>query len=85
MKSLLIVYSYHHHNTEKISQVLAKILDAQIKRPHEINPEELSEYELVGFGSGIYGGKFHNLCSLWQIHFHMSQMVMHSFFQLQHS
>ncbi|MBS7633524.1 flavodoxin family protein [Candidatus Bathyarchaeota archaeon] len=59
MKSLLVLYSYHHNNTEKIANVFAKVLDAQIKTPQQINPEELQEYSLVGFGSGIYGGKHH--------------------------
>jgi flavodoxin len=59
MKSLLVVFSYHHKNTEKISKVLAKVLDAQIKMPQQINPEELQEYSLIGFGSGIYSDKHH--------------------------
>jgi flavodoxin len=58
-KSLLVVYSYHHHNTEKIANVIAKVLDAQIETPLQINPEELQEYSLIGFGSGIYGEKHH--------------------------
>lgn len=57
MKSLLVLYSYHHHNTEKIAKVFAKVLDAEIKTPQEIKPEELQEYDLVGFGSGIYSAK----------------------------
>ncbi|MHA1257485.1 MAG: flavodoxin family protein [Promethearchaeota archaeon] len=61
MKSLLVLYSYHHNNTEKIANVFAKVLDAQIKTPQQINPEELQEYTLIGFGSGIYGGKHHKL------------------------
>lgn len=59
MKSLLILYSYHHKNTEKIANVFAKVLDAQIKTPQQINPEELQEYSLIGFGSGIYDEKHH--------------------------
>ena len=59
MKSLVIVYSYHHHNTEKIAQVIAHVLDAPVKKPDEVNPEEISEYGLVGFGSGIYYGRHH--------------------------
>jgi len=55
MKSLLVLFSYHHNNTEKIANVFAKVLDAQIKTPQQINPEELQEYSLIGFGSGIYG------------------------------
>ena len=56
----MIVYSYHHHNTEKIANVFAKVLDAQIKKPNELKPEEIQEYDLVGFGSGIYGEKHHD-------------------------
>ena len=59
MKSLVLVFSYHHHNTEKIANVFAKVLDSQIKKPKELKPEELQEYDLVGFGSGIYGEKHH--------------------------
>ena len=47
MKSLLVVFSYHHMNTEKIAKVFAKVLDAQIKNPQLIDPEELEEYDLL--------------------------------------
>ncbi len=59
MKSLLVLLSYHHKNTEKIAKVFAKVLDAQIKTPQQINPKELQDYGLVGIGSGIYGAKHH--------------------------
>ncbi len=59
MKSLLVLFSYHHNNTEKIANVFAKVLDAKIKTPQQIDPEELQEYGLVGFGSGIYGATHH--------------------------
>ena len=59
--SLLVLYSYHHKNTEKIAKVFAKELEAQIKTPQQINPEELQMYNLIGFGSGIYGEKHHKL------------------------
>ena len=60
MKSLLVLYSYHHKNTEKVAKVFAEALDAQIKTPQQINPQELQEYSLIGFGSGIYSDKHHN-------------------------
>lgn len=59
MKSLLILFSYHHKNTEKIAKVFAGILEAQIKTPQQVDPEELQEYSLIGFGSGIYDEKHH--------------------------
>ena len=61
MKSLLVLFSIHHNSTKKIANVFAKVLEAQIKTPQQINPEELQEYDLIGFGSGIYDQKHHNL------------------------
>jgi flavodoxin len=57
LKCLLIVYSYHHNNTQKVAEVIAKALDAESKTPQQIIPEELQCYDLVGFGSGIDSGK----------------------------
>ena len=59
MKFLLVLFSYHHKNTEKIAKVFAKVLKAQIKTPQQTNIEELQDYSLIGFGSGIYGEKHH--------------------------
>ena len=57
MKTLIVLVSYHHMNTQKVADVFAKVLDAQIKTPQQISPEELQQFDLVGFGSGIYAGK----------------------------
>ena len=59
MKSLIVLYSYHHNNTEKIAIAIAKIISAEIKKPQEVNLDELSNYDLIGFGSGIYGEDLH--------------------------
>ena len=61
MKSLLVLFSYHHNNAEKIANVFSKVLDAQIKTPKEINPEELLKYDLIGFGSGIDSDKHYQV------------------------
>jgi flavodoxin len=58
VKSLVIVFSYHHNNTEKIANVMANILGAEVKTPQQVRPEEIAEYDLVGFGSGIYSATF---------------------------
>jgi flavodoxin len=60
LKTLLILVSYHHKNTEKIAKVFAKVLDADIKTPSQVDLEEIQYYDLVGFGSGIYDGKHHS-------------------------
>jgi flavodoxin len=59
MKSLIVCFSYHHNNTQKIAEVMAKVLNAQVKPPQQTSPEELQQYDLVGFGSGIYGYQHH--------------------------
>ena len=59
IKSLLVVFSYHTMSTMKVAQTIANVLGAQIKNPREINPEDLNDYDLVGFGSGIYDAKHH--------------------------
>jgi len=59
MKSLIILFSYHHRNTEKIAKVFAGVLGSEIKLPQQLKPEELKDYDFIGFGSGIYDGKHH--------------------------
>ena len=49
------------NNTEKIAKVFARVLDAQIKTPQQVEPEQLQQYDLVGFGAGIDGGKHYKL------------------------
>jgi flavodoxin len=57
MKCLIVVYSYHHNNTRKIAEIFGKVLNAQVKSPQQTSPDELPNYDLVGFGSGIDSGK----------------------------
>jgi flavodoxin len=57
LKSLIVVYSYHHFSTQKIAEVFAKVLEAKIVMPQQTNPNELEEYGLIGFGAGIDSGK----------------------------
>jgi flavodoxin len=61
MRALVIVYSYHHMNTERVAKVLARVLEADLKAPDQVVPEVVLDYDLVGFGSGIYGAKHHRL------------------------
>ncbi|MGA3112512.1 MAG: flavodoxin family protein [Candidatus Bathyarchaeia archaeon] len=57
MKSVIVLFSYHHKNTEKIAQAIAKVIGAEIKTPEQIDSNTLASLELVGFGSGVYFGK----------------------------
>lgn len=59
MRSLIIVVSVHHGNTRKIALALSEVLGGVITEPNEVSQEELLSYDCIGFGSGIYFGKFH--------------------------
>ena len=56
MKTLIIVYSYHHNNTLKVAKAMAEILDAEILTPDKAKSIDLEQYDLVGFGAGIDSG-----------------------------
>lgn len=60
-EALLILYSYHHNNTEKIARVIAGVLAAQVRTPQQTSPEEIHNCSLIGFGSGIYSSQHHKL------------------------
>lgn len=59
MKSIIIYESVHHGNTEKIAKTIGEILKAELVKPEDINTDKLKDYDLIGFGSGIFYGKFH--------------------------
>ena len=58
-KALIICQSVHHNNTKKIAEAMAEVLGAEIKKPSEVNIEEVGKYNLIGFGSGICWGRHH--------------------------
>lgn len=57
MKILIIYQSIYHGNTKKIAQAMAEVLKAKLVQPDELFEKNLAEYDLIGFGSGIYFGK----------------------------
>lgn len=59
MNSLIICLSIHHGNTLKIAQKMAEVFGAEIKKPNEVRIEDLIDYDLLGFGSGIYALRHH--------------------------
>jgi flavodoxin len=59
MKTAIIYYSYHHGNTKKVIDRMAGILGAKLMTPPEVDATKLAEYDLIGFGSGIYFSKPH--------------------------
>ncbi len=59
MKTLIIYNSIHKNNTEKIAKALREELDADIVKSFELKDYDMSKYDLIGLGSGIYFGKHH--------------------------
>jgi flavodoxin len=59
MKTLICSISIHHGNTKKVAEAMAGVLHADMMPPNKVTPELIGQYELVGFGSGIYFRKHH--------------------------
>jgi flavodoxin len=59
MKTIVICVSVHHGNTKQIADAIAEVLHAHVCTPDKVDAAMLADYELIGFGSGIYYGKHH--------------------------
>jgi len=59
LKSIIIYESVHHHNTEKIAKTISNEINAELINVRNMKIDDLKNYDLVGFGSGIYYGKIH--------------------------
>ena len=59
MKALVIYISVRHGNTEKLAKVMANALDADLLQVKQMDASMLEQYDFIGFGSGIYSGKYH--------------------------
>jgi flavodoxin len=42
-----------------VAEAIAGTLDAKLATPAEVDVNALGEYDLIGFGSGIYYGRYH--------------------------
>ena len=60
MKVLIIYHSEHHQNTEKIAKVMALKSGADIIKAKDINSIDIKDYDILGFGSGVYNGRLHS-------------------------
>ena len=59
MRSLIVCVSVSNGNTRRVAGVLAGELGGTVVEPEDVVPSTLGDYDLVGFGSGIYGMAFH--------------------------
>lgn len=58
MKTAIVYYSKHHENTKKILDAIAEKNDVILIDATKNPINDLSEYDCVGFASGIYYSKF---------------------------
>ncbi|MGZ5511487.1 MAG: flavodoxin domain-containing protein, partial [Nitrososphaeraceae archaeon] len=59
MKVLIIYHSEHHQNTEKIARTMATKIESELKEAKDVNIEDINNYDIIGFGSGVYRGRLH--------------------------
>lgn len=59
MKTVIICRSAHKGCTAKIAGPMSEILEAEMFKPEDVSQEDIENFDVVGFGSGIYAGKFH--------------------------
>ncbi len=60
MKTLIMYKSIHLGSTKKIAETLGSIMTADVIEANEFDINNFDNYDLIGFGSGIYDDKFHN-------------------------
>ena len=54
MKTLICYASVHHGNPKKIAKAMAEAIGAELVTPNDAKTKNIEEYDLIGFGSGIY-------------------------------
>ena len=64
-RCLLLCQSVHHGNTAKVAEAMAGVLGAEVASPESVPYTVLSDYGLLGFGSGVYYGRMHEALFEW--------------------
>ncbi len=59
MKAVIAYASTHHGNTKKVVEAIAKECDVELVDVTQVREKNLSDYDLIGFASGIYAAQFH--------------------------
>ena len=58
-KAAIVYHSEHHGNTRKLLEAAAQTCPVDLLEEGEAQNADLSQYEAVGFASGIYMSKLH--------------------------
>lgn len=54
MKSLLVCVSVSNGSTRRVADQMAEVLGAEVVEPESVDVDSLGDYDLIGFGSGVY-------------------------------
>lgn len=65
MKTLIICVSASHGNTRRVADSMTEVLKADVVTPEAVDVDALGQYDLIGFGSGIYFMSVHP--QLWNL------------------
>lgn len=65
LRTLIVCKSVHHHNTLAIAEAMGRVLNADLCDPDETPASIAAQYDLIGFGSGVYFGRLHSALRLW--------------------
>jgi len=65
MKTLIVYYSSHHGNTKKLVDAIAARGSVSTVDASAATATDCSDYDLIGFASGIYYQKFHESILKW--------------------
>ena len=60
MKSLIVCVSISNGNTRRVADRMAEVLNAEVVEPEAVDIDRIGDYDLVGFGSGIYFNAVHS-------------------------
>lgn len=56
---MIIFKSVHNMSTAKLAKRMADTLNAALTEPQDLLIKDIKQYDLIGFGSGIYDAMHH--------------------------
>jgi flavodoxin len=59
MRTSIVYFSQHHGNTRKIAEAMASAIGADLFTTESVAEQNFGDFDLIGFGSGIYFGRHH--------------------------
>lgn len=65
MRSLIICASVSHGNTRRVADRMAEVLECEVVEPDAVDVSQITHYDLIGFGSGVYFMAVHP--RLWRL------------------